>query len=65
MEGLWNIYNVCTYKVRSHFEAHLFGGMQEDECDYDHTFIDDSSASRGDKGELQCLRRQFKHVQGC
>ena len=52
MEGLWNIYNICTYKVRLHFEAHLFGGTQEDECDYDHTFIDGSSASRGDKGEL-------------
>ena len=36
--------------VRSLIEAHLFENMEEDEeCDYDHTLIDDSSAQDGDK----------------
>ena len=36
--------------VGSLIEAHLFGSMEEDEeCDYDHTLIDDSSAQGGDK----------------
>ena len=36
--------------IRSHIEAHLFGSIKEDEeCDYDHTWIDDSSAQGGDK----------------
>ena len=31
-------------------EAHLFGSMEEDEeCEYDHTLIDDSSVQGGDK----------------
>ena len=31
-------------------KAHLFGSMEEDEeCGYDHTLIDDSSAQGGDK----------------
>jgi hypothetical protein len=29
-------------------KAHLFGSMDED-CGYDHTLIDDSSAQGGDK----------------
>ena len=36
--------------VKSLIEAHLFGSMKEaEECDYDHTWIDDSSAQGGDK----------------
>ena len=35
--------------VRSLIEAHLFGSMEDEECDYDHTLIDDSSAWGGDK----------------
>ena len=36
--------------VRSLIEAHLFENMEEDEeCDYDHALIDDSSAQDGDK----------------
>ena len=36
--------------VGSLIEAQLFGSMKEDEeCDYDHTLIDDSSARGGDK----------------
>jgi hypothetical protein len=36
--------------VGSLIEAHLFDSMKEDEeCDYDHTFIVDSSAQRDDK----------------
>ena len=47
---LYKIYNICTCMVRSLIEAHLFGGMEEDEeCVYDHTMIDDSSAQSGDK----------------
>ena len=35
---------------RSLIKDHLFGSMNEDEeCDYDHTLIDDSSAQGGDK----------------
>ena len=30
-------------------EAHLFGSMEEDECNYDHTFIDDLSTQGGEK----------------
>ena len=37
--------------VRSFIEDNLFGSMQEDEeCDYDHKLIDNSSARGGDKG---------------
>jgi hypothetical protein len=47
---LYKIYNICTCMVGSLIKAHLFGGMEEDEeCDYDHTMIDDSSARSGDK----------------
>jgi hypothetical protein len=36
--------------VRSLIEDHLFESMKEDEeCDYDHTLIDDSSAQGDDK----------------
>ena len=36
--------------VGSLIEAHLFGSMKEDEeCAYDHTFTDDSSAQGGHK----------------
>ena len=36
--------------VGSFFEAHLFRIMQDgEECDYDHTLIDDFSAQGGDK----------------
>ena len=36
--------------IGSLIEAHLCGNMKEDEeCDYDHTLIDDSSAHSGDK----------------
>jgi hypothetical protein len=36
--------------VGSLIEAGLFGSLEEDEeCDYDHTSIDDSSAQGGDK----------------
>ena len=36
--------------VGSLVKARLFGSMEEDEeCDYDHTSIDDSSAQDGDK----------------
>ena len=35
--------------VGSLTEAHLFGHMEEDEeCDYDHTLINDSSIQGGD-----------------
>ena len=37
---------------RSLIEAHLFGSMkeeEEEECDYDHTLVDDSNAQGGDK----------------
>ena len=30
-------------------EAHLFGSMEDEECDYDHTLIDDSSAQGKEK----------------
>jgi hypothetical protein len=34
----------CICMVGSHIEAHLCGRMEEDEeCDYDHTLIYDSS----------------------
>ena len=34
-----------TYMVGSFIEACLLGSMKEgEECDYDHTWIDDSSA---------------------
>ncbi len=50
MEDLKQVYNICTCMVGSLIEAHLFGSMEEDEeCDYDHTLIDDSSAQGGDK----------------
>ena len=46
--------------------TYLFGSMKEDEeCDYDHTLIDDSSTQGGDKENCSCCRRQFKQVQGC
>jgi hypothetical protein len=52
--------------VGSLIEAHLFGSMNEDEeCDYDHTLIDDSNAQGGDKENCSCCGRQFKQVQGC
>jgi hypothetical protein len=36
--------------VWSLLKAHLVGSMDEDEeCDYDHILIDDSSAQGGDK----------------
>ena len=36
--------------VGSLIEVHLFWSMKEDEeCDYDHTLIDDSSAQDGDR----------------
>jgi hypothetical protein len=36
--------------VGSLIEAHLLGSMEEDEeCDYDHTRIDDSMSQGGDK----------------
>jgi hypothetical protein len=36
--------------IGSLVDAGLFGSMEEDEeCDYDHTSIDDSSAQDGDK----------------
>ena len=41
---LWPLYG------RALIEAHLDGSMKEDEeCDYDHTLINDSSAQGGDK----------------
>jgi hypothetical protein len=39
-------------------EAHLFKSVEEnEECAYDHTLIDGSSAQGGDKGKLSCRRR--------
>ena len=36
--------------VRLLIKAHLFGSMNEDEeCDYEHTWIDDSNPRGGDK----------------
>jgi hypothetical protein len=36
--------------IGSLIKAHLFGSIKEDkECDYDHTWIDESSAECGDK----------------
>ena len=35
--------------IGSLIEAHVFGSMEEDKCDYDHTLIDDSKAQGGDK----------------
>ena len=35
-------------------EAHLFGSMEEDECDYDHILIDDPITHGGEKGRLWC-----------
>jgi hypothetical protein len=43
------IYNIRTCMVGSLVDARLFGSMGEDECDYDHTSINDSSAQDGDK----------------
>ena len=43
--GPLEIYSICTCIVWSHIEARLFGSVEEDEeCDYNHTLIDDSSA---------------------
>ena len=40
----------CTWLLGSLIKAHLFESMKEDEeCDYDHTLIDDSSAQGGHK----------------
>ena len=51
--------------VGSFIEAHWFGSMEEDEeCDYDHTLIDDPSAQGGDEENYSVGRRPFKHVQG-
>ena len=53
MKDLLKIYNICTCMVGSLIEAHLFGGMEEDEeCDYDRTLIDYSSAQGGDKSNI-------------
>ena len=39
-----NLFTACVVIIT------LFGSMEEDEeCDYDHTLIDDSSAQGGDK----------------
>ena len=58
MKDLLKIYNICTCMVGSIIEAHLFGSMKEDEeCDYDHTLIDDSSAQSGDKEN--CMGRSL------
>ena len=39
IEGLLQIYNICTCTLGSLIEAHLSGSMKEgEECDYDHTF---------------------------
>ena len=40
----------CTCMVGSFIEVHLFGSVEEDEeGDYDHTWIDDPSAQGGHK----------------
>ena len=47
MHGRGPLENIqlCTCMGGSLIEDHLFGSMDEDEeCDYDHTLIDDSSA---------------------
>lgn len=51
MEGLGKIYYRGTCTIQSLIKARLFGSMKEDEeCDCDHTLIDDySSAQDGDK----------------
>ena len=50
MEDLSKSYNICTCMIGSLFEAHVFGSMEEDEeCDYKHALIDDSSSQGGDK----------------
>ena len=57
---------ICTCILGSFIEAHLFGSMEEhEECDYDHTLIDDPSAQGGDEENCTIGRRQYKHVQGC
>ena len=62
MEDLENTCNICTCMVRSLIHAHLFGSMEEDEeCDYNRIFIDDSSAQGGDK-EIVVLE---KTIQTC
>ena len=45
------IQHLYLYRTLGHFfEAHLFRIMQDgEECDYDHTLIDDFSAQGGDK----------------
>ena len=44
------IYNICTCMIGSFIEAHLLGSMEEDEeCDYAHILINDSSAQGDDK----------------
>ena len=46
LENIQHLYMM----VGSLIEGHLFGCMEEDEdCDNDHTLIDDSSAQGGDK----------------
>ena len=51
--------------VGSLIQAHLFGGMKEDEeCDYDCTFIDYSSAQGGDK-EKYSVGKHKSNIQGC
>ena len=54
MKDLQKIYNICTCMARSLIEAHLFESMDEDEDEYDygHTLIDDSSAQGDDKEKL-------------
>ena len=50
MEELYELYNICNCMVESLLEPHLFESMEEDEeCNYDHIWIDDSSAQGGDK----------------
>jgi hypothetical protein len=49
-----SILHIHTCIVGSLIEAHLFGSMEEDEeCNNDHTLINDSSAQGGDKEQYK------------
>ena len=65
MEDLYKIYDICTCMVGSLIEAHLLRSIEADEeCDYDHTLINDSSTQGGDKENYSVGEDNSVFVQG-
>ena len=67
-EGSWW---VEPWVHEKNIEAHLFGSMEEDECDYDHILIDDPITHGGEKedcgvegGNSNSCKDAFIEVEG-